>query len=827
MAIKPQCVAALNQAAGRILTAGELKGIEDRLSDSMRSLARQDPEAWIAKSMDQRFSEAAQIAMQDLLNESRRKLVNAQLQVIATAATEQRISGLQSNMKVGRSKALSSDIINTSIYADAVKREAVSGLLDTINAAKSREGASIGRKITMFLFDAENPLMTKDLVMEIFSRGKGDTGNPIAKKGAEAWISATDGLRKRFNSAGGDIGKLEYGYLPQAHDAGKVRDMGKDSWAAKTLPLLDRSRYLREDGSRMSDGEVLNFLRSAWDTISTDGLNKLEPGQFRGTGARANKGREARQIHFQDGEAYLQYNAEFGTGSMYDAMVGHIGAVSRDIALVERYGPNANAQFRLQSDIAEKADGGLKRAFGFKPDVYWNLASGFTSSPQSATIATVGQTARNLQVAWKLGGAVITSMTDLPTAFITAGYNKLPYMELLNNLARSGSREAKDFANAHGLIADSIISDLNRFSGDFIANNVSGRLANSTMKLTLMNWWTDTLRRGFSMTMMQGLGRLSETRWSDLTEWDRSHLGRKGITEADWDVVNQAQLTDYRGAKMLTPEAIAASGSPRANEVTGKILGFITDESEYAVINPDLAARAMTSAGLQAGTWPGEIARSVMQFKSFPIAMISRHWRRMMEGHSNRQLEGAPTLANAAHYGAALGLSLTALGAIVFQTKQITSGKDPVDMSTPKFWARAVAQGGGLGFLGDILLRDSTDDRAPQQGLFELAGPTAGSFAQLWNLTKGNIDESIADKDTHAAAEAIRFAKSHLPYVNLWYTRTAFEHLFLQSIQENLSPGYLSRMRQRAHNDWNQGFWWEPGETAPSRAPNFEAIGGR
>jgi hypothetical protein len=71
----------------------------------------------------------------------------------------------------------------------------------------------------------------------------------------------------------------------------------------KTLPLLDRGRYVLEDGSRMGDAEVRQMLAKAWETITTDGLNKTEPGEFRGTGARANRGSDARQIHFADGEA--------------------------------------------------------------------------------------------------------------------------------------------------------------------------------------------------------------------------------------------------------------------------------------------------------------------------------------------------------------------------------------------------------------------------------------------------------------------------------------------------------------------------------------------
>jgi hypothetical protein len=824
--MNPKCISQITQAAGRALTAAEVKGIDDRLSIAMRRLARDDPKGWQAKSMDTRMTEAAQLAMKDMQAQAARKVENAHNQVLKTLETTSRVEGLQKLQGWSRSRALVEDLNNTSHYIDGVKKQAVAGLMDLVDAAKSKDGTSAGRKVLQFLFDADNPQMTRDLTAEVFGGADGRTGNKLAKQGARAWLDTIEGLRTRFNDAGGDVGRLDYGYLPQPHDQARVRNAGRDAWATKTLDKLDRMRYLHEDGSLMKDAEVLDLLRGAWETLATDGLNKTEPGAFKGAGARANRGSDSRVLHFKDGESFLAYNAEFGSGSMYDAMIGHIGGMAKDIGLVERMGPNPENQFRLQLDLAERSDGGVKRSFGNKPQAYWQIISGKSGAPESARLASIGQHTRNVQTFGKLAGAVISSITDLSTIVVTAGYNKLPYWDLMKNMATAGGKEAADFANAHGMIADSVINDLNRWQGENIANNWSGRLANSTMKLSLMNAWTDTVRRGFSLTMQAGMGKLAGTEWGKLTEWDRTHLMRKGIDEADWKVITKAQLTEYRGQQMLTPEAIAASGDPRANEVVAKVIGFITDESEYAVINPDLATRAIqTWGGQQAGTGVGELARATMQFKSFPTAMISRHWRRIMDAPQG--LDGAPALANKAAYTAALMLTTTALGAIAFQTKQVVQGKDPIDMTTPKFWTRAAAQGGGAGFLGDILLGDTTGDRGQLDSLGRLAlGPTFGSIADMYELTKGNVDEMIAGKDTHAGAEALRFSRSHTPMVNLWYAKAAFDHLLLHSVQENLSPGYLDRVRKRAAKEWDQGYWWEPGQEVPDRAPDLSAVGG-
>jgi hypothetical protein len=46
-------------------------------------------------------------------------------------------------------------------------------------------------------------------------------------------------------------------------------------------------------------------------------------------------------------------------------------------------------------------------------------------------------------------------------------------------------------------------------------------------------------------------------------------------------------------------------------------------------------------------------------------------------------------------------------------------------------------------------------------------------------------------------------------------------------VQENLSPGYLNRMKRRARKDWDQEFWWQPGDPIPDRTPDLGAAFGQ
>lgn len=517
--------------------------------------------------------------------------------------------------------------------------------------------------------------------------------------------------------------------------------------------------------------------------------------------------------------------AKFGAGSMYEAMMQHIGAMSRRIALVERYGPDPATQMRLQYDLTAAADHSqvenLAGALSARPQTYWKLVSGETSTPVNLRIANVWGPLRSLQIAGKLGWALWSSMNDVGNVVIAAGYNRIPYWQLMKNIAAQGTNEGREFMTTHGMIADSVASRLDQWSSDHLASNWSGHLANSTLKLSLLTAWTDGLRQGFKLSLATTLARMAKKPWVELTEFDRIRLSRSGVTAEDWAALMQVRPATFRGAEVLTPEAIHDSGVEVAPQLAARVFSFVEHECETGVLESDLAARSITTGGgLQAGTYSGEIIRTLMQFKSFPIAMITRHWKRFLEGDHNA--EGAPLMANRYLYGIAMLGSSLALGAIGEQLYQLLHGKDPIDMSRPGFWLKAMMRGGGLSIAGDMLLMNTTAERSTKEALGRMVlGPSFGTAADFWELTKGNIDEYLAGKDTHVGAEAVRFGKSLMPVANVWWVQPLVEHGLLNAINENLSPGYLDRMKARAAKEWNQHYWWAPDASFPERAPDL------
>ena len=260
---------------------------------------------------------------------------------------------------------------------------------------------------------------------------------------------------------------------------------------------------------------------------------------------------------------------------------------------------------------------------------------------------------------------------------------------------------------------------------------------------------------------------------------------------------------------------------------------MIREEGEYAVLNPDLASKVITSA--TPGTWSGELQKTFMQFKTFPIAMMTRHWGRIadMKRSGDFRAEGAPALANPLAYGAALVVSTTLMGAVSNQIKNLLFGKDPEAMfSDPKqaalFWTRAFLKGGGAGFAGDML-NSTLTSRDYGSALGSIVGGPVGSviFDPL-HIAYQNATDAADGKDTHVAADTLKFAQNNTPLINLWYWRTVWNRLIFDNIAENLSPGVTQRNINRSNKTYGNEFWWSPGESSPDRAPNLAAaIGGQ
>lgn len=832
--MKVECINAVQRAIGREITLVEQRGIEDKIRDTMRRLAARDPRAWAAMPREARLRAAADAAAADLTHDAQLRADRAAMMV---EAHQRHVPEVEAAGKRGF-EVIQHKLDQADAYVKGVQREYWRQALDAMDYATRQDSGPVAMRAVRWISRLENPERSLAFVREVFRQDTGDAG---AKAAARAWIDTVENIRQRFNAAGGDVRKLAYGYLPQMHDAARVLKAGLVQWVNDVLPMIDKSRFVTENGRPMTDAEIGEALEQAWRTISSDGWAGIEPGVFRGEGALANAGSQSRTLHFKDAESYVGYLGKYASGSVFDALNGHVDWMARNVGLVETFGPNPSATFRAMWDTAKQAGGVDRVALLMNTEDMWRTLTGAFNNPASQRAARIGQTLRNIQVFGKLQATLLSSLTDVPTYFVSLGYNRLPFWQGATNLVRAFGPGMREWADLARLVAESKISDMNRWAESHIGHGWDAQIANATMKVSFLNAWTDALRRGFSVTMMGGMARISRTPWQALEAGDRARLSAKGWTPEEWAVVNQATPETWRSTPMLTPGSVHRIEGVDTNmrqRVASRLLGHVVDESEFASLGPDLATRTLQSGGLERGTGKGELWRSVMLFKSFPVSMLTRHWGRVLNGDM--------TPAGRVAYGSSLAFGMTLFGALTIQLNDLKSGRDPRDMTGDggedpgqlvKFWAAAFAQGGGLGFLGDMLMTGL--GRHGQSGASAavggLAGPVVGSaFELVYDVGLENLREAAQGRDTHAGAEAFRWARGHLPGVNLWYGKLVLDQAVLNQAQEALSPGYLGKMRRRMEREWRSSWWWEPTDTglatgdmsSPARSPSFEDMVG-
>jgi len=823
--MRQECIQAVQQAAQRNLTASEIKNIEDRIYRNMRQLARNDPASWRHMTDAERLRRAGQLASDELQQEAGLKKHRVALTILARKRLDDFINSYQG--KDGKLEALNRTIafhadgkanfLSVESRGKATRDYALSQLQEAFEAVDPR-----------FFGLFEDEAGVRDLAYEI--RGQ-KTNNTKAQAGAKAWKETTELLRRRFNDAGGDIGYLESWGIPQHHSMDKVGRVSKDKWVSDIIGKLDRKHYTKEDGQLMSDSELTAFLGEAYNTIATGGLNKLSDSGMRVSGSRANRGNASRQIHFKDADSYLEYQQQYGDRSLWEVMVGHLEGISKDIALVETYGPNPDHVFQsllteLKSETATanpSRTGKVVRLANSTENLY-NFISGRTQPIANPHIARWSDNIRNWMVASRLGSALLASFSDLGTMYLSAKVTNLPMNQLFKNqLEAMNPANRTELARARraGLAMESLLGSVNRWAMDNMGPSKARWAATAVMRASGLTAWSDAHKRAYGVTMMGSIGDVvSRTPdLASLSPGDHRILLSKGVTERDFSVWKLAQQEDWGNGNttMLTPEsimripdaAVKHLGSPERVKFDAmrRLLGAVAEEVDIAVITPGAREQMVTGGGLQRGTLKGELVRSFFLFKSFPISVVMRHWSRAF---------GMPSAGGRAAYLASFVASTTILGAMSMQITDLVNGRNPKDMAgehAGKFWLNALLKGGGLGLYGDFLFSDHT--RYGGGALASMLGPVAGMVDDIVKLGQGIPLNAVEGNSEQTGGDLVKLGKGLLPGANLWYARAALDHMIFNQMQEYFSPGYLRKMEQRSKKEFNQTYWWRPQDMTP------------
>ncbi|WP_038349677.1 phage-like protein [Acinetobacter baumannii] len=839
--MKEQCKQAVAKALGKqSLTAQEAKDIEARINETMRNLARKDINNWRNLSDAEKLSEAAKQVAIDIQEQLKRKHKIAAQDILKQS---------QNLAALDHGKLSSMEVIDRMVAAHGD----MSGI-QSIDS-KARGIASIYRgELVDFYTNIKGGLgvfTDQELVQKIVRERFGEnTGDALAKKISDKMGDVFETMRDRFNRNGGDIGKLDNWGLPQTHNLEKIAKAGKEAWVNKAESLIDTRQYVHENGDYYSQQEIRSLLEYTYDTLSSDGANKIEVGRQAtggGTSKVTNRHGESRVLHFKDAESWLEYQSEFGGMQFVDLVEAHINGLSKDIAMVENLGSNPKTALKILMDAAAKKDWekGIEenqtKSSRKRAQVMFDEFSG-GNSPQSQVLANLGLAYRSMNVASMLGGTTIASLADQATIAKNASVHNVSYRKAFGGLIEQlnpANKADRELAHSLGLATEEMLGSIARWSDDGLTSTygkseklarISSGVATQVMRVSFLNALTSASKVGFTKLLMEKYGRLSRSKaWNDLDVQDRELLSNTGLDERAWQVFQLAEpVVDRKGNQLMSArsiyeipdEKLTDFGDPKQvkDQVASQLQAHLLDEQGMAVIEAGLRERTWMTVGAK-GTITGEVFKGLMQFKSFSASFLMRQGSRAM---AQEGLKGK------AAYAIPLMVSMTLLGGLVVQLREILNGNDPqtiYDSNDPKkatsFFMRSLVAGGGLPVLGDILVA-GTDTSGRDANSF-VSGPLGSDFTSLLGLTVGNLTQYNEGKDTNFGNEAFKFVKGKIPAQNLWYTKAAINRMFFDEVQDTIAPGYREKALRKAERQQDRERFWGD-DINDIRAPDFERV---
>lgn len=702
-------------------------------------------------------------------------------------------------------------------------------------------------KMAGFLSRYERDLLGRvrhgDELREVVKALRGEhTENASAREMADAIGQTFEWLRQQFNIAGGDIPMLKGWGLSQSHDALGVAQAGFEAWWEFHRPLLDPARMIdASTGKPFANEEALREAGEyAWRAIASNGMDGRVPGSFQGSGKLANRRADHRFFIYKDAEAWLAYNDRFGTSDPFDAIIGHLDGMTRDIAAMQVLGPNPAQTVRWLQDLMQqdalptvaggkaiKLEKNAKAGAVALGDMYDYYSGAMTAiAPENRAKARFFSGIRNWNVATKLGSAFISALpTDPVFMGMTARFNGLPVMQEIGDylkLFNPADKSHRAVAESAGLIFSDMTSRAERMFHEgrgFNLHELTRRGADAVMRTSLLSSHTVAAKQSLGIGFMRDWAEHVDRAFDSLEAPKRMALERYGITAKDWDALRAQPVFEQDGQRLLRPGDLARNGGDDGLATAIKFMSLIDSETRFGVPGESLRAQAAVatfghSTRLRRGTVPGEILHSMNQFKTYSAIMIMTYLERALYGRGGMSKTA---------YALALPTFLTIGGYLSNVMNDVWQGKDPEPMMSELSLARAVVRGGGLGIIGDLAANGFSDQHGGPITSF-ITGPTLGGVIDpLVSLVGGNLVKSAGDKDTNFEAQGWRWLRAAVPGNNIWYARLAYNRLWADQLQAAVDPHYAqswSRMEQRAREQGTQ-FWWAPGSAAPDRAPNL------
>lgn len=686
----------------------------------------------------------------------------------------------------------------------------------------------------------------RNILIERSELNKGDKGNfgktvdaqgkpdVMAHQIAKMSNDYLQAARLRMNAAGAHIGDL-FGYgTRNEHNWEKINSAGFQQWSRD----FDKAYGNEQTYLGMDEMERADYKRKLYDVfVSGEHFNGggqgLKGVKWEGKGNIARYVSGERDLHPTDAASQYEYLQKYGDHTrLLDSDNATLGRTARLAPIMEELGTNGWGEFenRLRREdehfVNMKRDDMSSEVRKFNDDQeklhkLFDQVSGRADIAKNRLTNSLGEWARTIEFITKGGSIVIPHAVTSPVLRALAashwggGVLENYIGGLTDSFTKAGgmaSKEARDMLDGIGALNDGTLAAVHQLIGTGRGGpGVAASLSNIFSKLTLLPQYLKFQRAGYESWLARHVGRNLDSDFNNLKPEMQASLKTYGLNAEDWDLLRKAEAPTVEGRNYLTPDmadkidpagvesllrqrgvindkATPATVSKRVDqykeELAQTISGMYANESRRALNLVSARSAAKTVGQFQKGSIPGELMRTIMQFKQWPVELMFNTMGREIYGNLNKTSAAMGVF----HFAA----MMTVAGYVRLAVQNLLTGNAPPKLDNPQILFKSMQEGGATALMGDLMFGSVAKD----SGLADIEGPVASDADKLLRIWHGYY---AGEKNTSKQLET--FALQHMPLQNLAYTKLLTNYLFMWHLHDMINPGWSQRYNSRIEKE--------------------------
>ena len=614
-----------------------------------------------------------------------------------------------------------------------------------INAEITISQAPMHEVLTKYkLFDAftdpNNELMSDIMEAnrtgEIPDKWKGEN-QAMFKDVLETYQKTTEALNGELNQYGANLRFLEgHSGVSQRWDGQTLLAAGFNKFSAHMLEAMDWDATRRNLGGVIAKNRDENGFTQDW--TAADQMKYLTAMYDDLTAPRSEVDHPSMDIAKSFGKhrnIVIKPDMEVETMSLYsghDSMgqlwLDQVRYKAEMVALTRELGNNPIPTFRRvvkDSGLSEAKNSSRKKnLLGSKlhemdlKTLDWTLTflTGKLDNPANIEVAQFGKTTRQLSHIVYMWQSTMSAVTDIPMAIHTVSQlgGTAPTSAMVKAFSRALKRRfygnepnMSSYLSQHGANFDAMMSAGSRHMGlpDSKTNgSVISKLSEATFSLNGLNAWTGIMQEAFVDVMTRDMA--SSIRAGKIEPSLKLTLEAAGISESEFLGLGSF-VENVTGVDRLNINNDSVDPQLRRN-----LMAFMAKYRDEAVMMPDASTSAMVRAGTQAGTFKGELMRTMVQYQAFPLAMNRIAARKFLVNAEG----GRPWTTDQVTFSNSIGYisGMLAMAYVASVMKDISRGREPMHFGnmTGSSWLKLFNQSGVGGMAQSIMEVGSGNPKA-------------------------------------------------------------------------------------------------------------------